>query len=57
MFMSANKRHPKSLFYLCNDPRALMFLALSFLLQLELNSWSGKFELMWMSPWSTNTDT
>jgi len=39
------------------DPRALMFLALSFLLQLELNSLSGKLELRWMSPSSTSIDT
>ena len=42
---------------LSNDPRALMFLALIFLLQLELNSLSGKLELKWMSPWSTSIDT
>ena len=42
---------------LSNDPRALMFLALSFLLHLELNSLSGKLELKWMSPWSTSIDT
>ena len=34
-----------------------MFLALSFLLHLELNSLSGKLELKWMSPWSTSIDT
>ena len=47
----------KNNFYLSDDPCALIFRPLSFLLQLELNSWSGKLELRWMSPWSTNTDT
>ena len=42
---------------LSREPRALMFLALSFLLQLELNSLSGKLELRRMSPCSTSTDT
>ena len=42
---------------LSREPRARMFLALSFLLQLELNSLSGKLELRRMSPWSTSTDT
>ena len=42
---------------LSREPRARMFLALSFLLQLELNSLSGKLELRWMSPSSTSTDT